>query len=236
MNINVETLPPVVAGAEAATYDEVRTCYSMYVPAEAVTQGEQDALGPLIDWLRVAVTRTAADDTTTSLVACTLPPTIPVMDSEFAEKQRVMAGRDLPAWSLANAAAGSNTAPPAHHGNPAQAAILQSLQILLLQVQTTQGTVAAPAHCTKKPSEHWEGTIDLLLRLVGVTAESDLPPLWHAWSNCNKKESRTVLQEHLCDNARALGLPEPVASGDLTTMLNTMAFDFMYEDDLEAGL
>lgn len=66
MNIDVETLTPVVAGAEAATYDEVLTRHAMYVPgkylplllarpmtpketllainAEAVTQGEQDAL------------------------------------------------------------------------------------------------------------------------------------------------------------------------------------------------
>jgi hypothetical protein len=66
MNIDVETLTPVVAGAEAATYNEVLTRHAMYVPrkylplllmrcmtpkeaflainAEAVTQGEQDAL------------------------------------------------------------------------------------------------------------------------------------------------------------------------------------------------
>ena len=118
----------------------------------------------------------------------------------------------------------------------AVAAILQSLLLLLHQSQTQGVIPPSPARRIKKPSEHWEGTIDLLLRLVGVTAESDLPPLWHAWSNCNKKEARTVLQAHLRDNARALGLPEPVASGNLTTMLNTMAFDSMYKDDLEAGL
>jgi hypothetical protein len=133
MNIDVDTLPTVANGADVATYDEVRTRHSMYVPgkylplllarrmtpkeallainAEAVSQGEQDALGPLVDWLRVAVTRTAIDDTTTSLVACMLPQTIPIMDSEFAEKQRVMAERDLPAWNRANATTGSNAAP-----------------------------------------------------------------------------------------------------------------------------
>jgi hypothetical protein len=108
---------------------------------------------------------------------------------------------------------------------------------LLLQAQT-QGTIptnVAPKK-VKKPSEHWEGTIDLLLRLVGVTDEIDLPPVWHAWANCNKKEARMVLQEHLRTNSSALNLPEPVASGELTTMLMTMAFKAMYEDDLELGL
>jgi hypothetical protein len=76
MNIDVDTLPTVANGADVAKYDEVRTRHSMYVPrkylplllarrmtpkeallainAEAVSQGEQDALGPLVDWLRVA--------------------------------------------------------------------------------------------------------------------------------------------------------------------------------------
>jgi hypothetical protein len=248
MTAGVDTLPPVAVGADAATYDDISTRYSMYVPgkylplllarrltpkeallainAEAVTQNEQDVLKPLIDWLRAAITRTAVDDTTTSLVARTLPPTLPIMEAEFARKQRAMAERDLPAWNRTNLAPGGGTGTAQSTGtsNPAQAAILQSLQALLLQAQN-QGTVPRAPRRVKKPSEQWEGTIDLLLHLVGVTAEIDLPPIWHAWSNCNKKESRTILQEHLRDNAQALGLPEPVASGDLTTMLNTSAFD-----------
>jgi hypothetical protein len=31
-------------------------------------------------------------------------------------------------------------------------------------------------------------------------------------------------------------MPEPVASGDLTTLLMPLSFDSMYEDDLESGL
>jgi hypothetical protein len=113
MNVSVDTLPPVVAGADAAMFDNIRMRYSIYVPgkylplllvrhmtpkealiainAEAVSQGEQDLLEPLLDWLRVAVTRTTIDDTTTSVVARTLPPTLPIMEIEFAEKQRAMA-------------------------------------------------------------------------------------------------------------------------------------------------
>jgi hypothetical protein len=101
MNVGTNTLPPVEAGAEATTFDEIGTRHSMYVPgnylplllapqmtpkealisinAEAVSQGEQDVLKPLIDWLRVAVTRTAVDGATMSLVARTHPQTLPIM-------------------------------------------------------------------------------------------------------------------------------------------------------------
>jgi hypothetical protein len=76
----------------------------------------------------------------------------------------------------------------------------------------------------------------LLLRLTVVATESDLPPIWDAWAICNKKESRIVLQEHLRDNARVLGLPEPIATEELTMMLSSLAFNSMHEDDLESGL
>ena len=103
--------------------------------------------------------------------------------------------------------------------------ILQSLQLLLQQVQK-QETLTMARHI-KKPSEQWQGTIDLLLRLTGATTiEADLPPIWDAWTNCNKKEeAHTVLQEHLQDNAQTLGLPQPVATGKLTRMLNLLAFN-----------
>jgi hypothetical protein len=153
------------------------------INAEAVAQNEQDALKLLIEWLRAAVKR-----------ARTLPPTLPIMEAKFARKQRAMAERDLSAWNRTNLAPGGGTAQSTGTSNQAQAPILQSLQAMLLQAQN-QGTVLQVARRVKKPSKQWEGTIGLLLCLVGVTAEIDLPPLWHAWSNCNKKESRTILQE-----------------------------------------
>jgi hypothetical protein len=75
-----------------------------------------------------------------------------------------------------------------------------------------------------------------LLQLTGVSIEDNSPSIWLAWANCNKNEVCTVLQGHLRDNAQNLGLPEPVASGDLTTMLILLSFDSMYKDDLESRL
>jgi hypothetical protein len=65
------------------------------------------------------------------------------------------------------------------------------------------------------------------LRLVGVTMEADLRPIWQAWANCNKKEARTILPEHLRDNVWNLGLPEWIATGELTTMLMLLSFDLI---------
>jgi hypothetical protein len=129
MNVGMENLTPVAVGADTATYDDIHTRHFMFVPGkylpllimqhmtpkealltmnvEAVSQNEQDALKPLIDWLRVvAVTQTAVDDTTTSLVACTFPRTHPIMEVEFGEKQRAMVERILPAWNSTNMAPG----------------------------------------------------------------------------------------------------------------------------------
>jgi hypothetical protein len=131
-----------------------------------------------------------------SVVACTLPPTIPLAVTEFAGKQKAVAERDLPGWNPTNMAgnqAGGGLPLYHVHGNPAQAVILQSL--LLQQVQS-QGTTTPTRH-VKKPSEQWEATIDLLLQLMGITREADSPPIWDAWANCNKKEAHAILQEHL---------------------------------------
>jgi hypothetical protein len=169
-----------------------------------VAQNESILLGPLIKWLCVAITRSAIEDVLPPMNARVLPPSLPIMEVGLAEKQRVMAERDLPLWNCTNVTAGApqggapqGATPPGTGRNHAQNAILQSLQVLLQQAQT-QGTIptsVAPKK-VKKPSKHWEGTINLLLRLVGVNDEADLPPVWHAWANCNKKEARMVLQEH----------------------------------------
>jgi hypothetical protein len=202
-NPNVHTLGPVATGADASLFDEFQTQFSMYVPgkylpiliarcmtpkeallainAEAVSQHEQDTLAPLIEWLRVTVTRSAVEANAQSSVARTAPPNMPIMEPTFAEKQRSMVERDLPGWNRTNAAGGG-----AHAGQPGPQlggnlgsttnTILESLQLLIQQSQT-QGTIPL-ARRIKKPSKYWEGTIDLLLRLVGVSSENDLPPIW----------------------------------------------------------
>jgi hypothetical protein len=217
LNNTVLTLGPVATGANASQFDEMETQFMMYVPgkylplliacrmtpkealmainAEAVVQNEQDTLAPLIEWLRVAVTRSAVEPNMHSPVTRSAPPTMPIMEPTFAEKQRTMVEGDLPNWNRTNTTGGGTPGLPGHQpgGTPGSTAttILQSLQLLIQQSQT-QGTIT-PA----RPSEHWEGTIDLLLRLVGVGAEDNLPPIWLAWANYNKKEARNGITREI---------------------------------------
>jgi hypothetical protein len=76
------------------------------INTEAVLQNKQGALEPLIDWLRVAVTRLTADPASHSIVAPTSSPTIPIMETAFAERQRTMVEGNLPGWNQTNVAVG----------------------------------------------------------------------------------------------------------------------------------
>jgi hypothetical protein len=112
---NVHTLGPVAIGADAASFDEVKTRFLMYVPGEylslliaccmspkealltintkAVTQNKEDMLAPLINWLRVAVTCLAVDPNVHSPVAHSAMPSMPLMEPELAAKQNIICGR-----------------------------------------------------------------------------------------------------------------------------------------------
>jgi hypothetical protein len=133
-NDNVHTLGPVAVGAEADSFDEIKTRFLMYVPGkylpllmarrltpkeallmintEAIAQNEQDTLAPLIDWLRVAVTRSAAELAAHSPVARSALPSMPHMEPDFATKQKVIVEGDLPGWSRTNATGNGMPVPP----------------------------------------------------------------------------------------------------------------------------
>jgi hypothetical protein len=85
-------------------------------------------------------------------------------------------------------------------------------------------SLPAPAKKDQKPSDHWRGTIDLLLCIVQVGSEADLPDAWSAWAPANKKEHWNILQERLQETAVLLGYPQPVATGELTQILVNLQF------------
>jgi hypothetical protein len=117
----VLALGPVTIGADATQFDELETHFAMYVPGkylplliacrmtpkealitintEAVTQNEQDTLAPLIDWLRVAVPRSAVDPNAHSAVAHSALPFMPLMEPAFAERQTLIGTGYLPGWT-----------------------------------------------------------------------------------------------------------------------------------------
>jgi hypothetical protein len=146
------------------------------INTKAVAQNKQDTLTPLIDWIRVAVTCSAAELTMHSSMVHSAMPLMPLMEPAFATKQKTIVAGDLPGWNCTNAAGGGTPGQPQQPlgglGGGTTNTVLQSLQLLIQQSQM-QGNLM-PMRCIKKPSKHWEGTIDLLLHLVGINAEDNL--------------------------------------------------------------
>jgi hypothetical protein len=83
------------------------------------------------------------------------------------------------------------------------------------------GQVDAPA---RLPSEHWKGTIDILLGLTQKSDKAFLAPLWHKYASCSKREQRTILQTALNVMGQQLRLPVPVATVELTNSLIRLEF------------
>jgi hypothetical protein len=88
----------------------------------------------------------------------------------------------------------------------------------------------------KLPSEYWKGTVDVLLGLTQTSDEGDLTPLWKNFANCEKREQRMVLQTALTRMSRALRLPSPVATVELTNMLVRLEFASTCVDHLDQGI
>jgi hypothetical protein len=45
----------------------------------------------------------------------------------------------------------------------------------------------------KQPSDRFTVTLPVLLDLLLNQSEANLPPLWHRWANCTKKQDVQVL-------------------------------------------
>ena len=250
-NPGLENVPQVGEPEGGEAVDEVATRYAMCVPPKYVglflgkrvspregflaveramreNQDEQ-ALGPLLDWLRVSVTRGGADETAKARVTLPTAPGVPMVTPELADKLQRLVKSDLPAWQL------DNIRTPATQPAPANPQQHQLEQLLLTQLLKQQGA-GISAETEKLPSTLFKGTINLLLRLTNKAEEKDLPEIYHRWANSNKREFRTVLQEVFDQNAMLLGLPEPVATPDLALTISSLKFASADEDDLEQGL
>jgi hypothetical protein len=70
---------------------------------------------------------------------------------------------------------------------------------------------------------------------VNVGSEAGLPNNWHKIANAKKKEACAMIQLQL-HGSSALGLPEPIVTMELTSIIISLQFALPYEEDLEAGL
>jgi len=91
----------------------------------------------------------------------------------------------------------------------------------------------------KLPSDRFKVTLPILIEYLQVQNEDDLPPLWHRWANCTKKQDIQVLSDTLHTFARsadAFSASVPIVTARLVQDL--LMFNFLGQsiDDIKSGL
>jgi hypothetical protein len=82
-------------------------------------------------------------------------------------------------------------------------------------------------------------TLPILLNYLEIADEANLPPLWHEWANCNKKQEFLILEDLLQSYARgpeAFSVSTPVITLRLVQDLMTFSFIAKSSEDLKTGL
>ena len=135
----------------------------------------------LVDCLRVAASEEG------HAINRAYGPSAPIMDGALQGCLVPLVGQDLPSWNnpqmSGERAANANTGP----ANSSMPSRLETLLAEILLAQQPQGApVLVAGNGEKLPSETYRKTIDVLPRLTQQRSEQSLPPLWHAWSNCEK--------------------------------------------------
>jgi hypothetical protein len=77
------------------------------------------------------------------------------------------------------------------------------------------------------------------LNYLKIAEEANLPPLWHEWANCNKKQEFLLLEDLLQSYARgpeAFLVSTPVVNLRLVQDLMTFSFVAESSEDLKTGL
>jgi hypothetical protein len=93
----------------------------------------------------------------------------------------------------------------------------------------------------KLPSavDKFKHTLPILLRLLDMDHEDDLPALWHEWANCGKKQELSILRDFL--DTYAQGLTRFIAKSPIVTpklIQDLVSFTFVgdHRDDVTVGL
>jgi hypothetical protein len=89
------------------------------------------------------------------------------------------------------------------------------------------------------PSKKYKAMLHILLEFLEVPNEVDLPPLWHSWANCNKRQEFSVLTDQLhlfACGPNTFSPNSPVVSICLVQDLQNSIFISEALDDIKTGL
>jgi len=204
----------------------VRQVWDILRPAMA-DNGDLNHCRPLLKWLRVASTGVMRNNALgTSNVMIELTP--PLADAALIKHRQHYLHNTLPALFKTS--------------DTLEAAITQ------MAVAVTQNTndtriarerKAALEATPKLPSEKFNNTLPILLSYLQIADENNVPPLWHQWANCSKRQEYLILTELLNSYARSpetFSVATPVVTPKIVQDL--LAFRFVGEspEDIKMGI
>jgi hypothetical protein len=137
-----------------------------------------------------------------------------------------------------------NSALPALRSPPQNLENALSQMAVALIAQTNDNRIARDQRAMqeaepKLPSEQFTVTLPVLLDILQLQSELNLPPLWHRWANCTKRQEVQVLQDSLDAYARsAEAFSQAVPIVTIRLVQDLLAFKFMGQsaDDIKQGL
>jgi len=222
-------LPPRYAGLllNPAGYS-LRQTWELLYPA-IVENDDLIVCAPLLKWLRVVTTGVVApqDAQQVASTSAVMDLTVPIMDGTLIAHRNHILKQALPGAFL-----------------PQDSLELAITQMAAAVTQnTTDNRQAREAKAAKSvepklPSQKFAGTITILQEYLQIADETQLPPLWHKWANCNKREEFNVLANQLQLYARsgdAFSSCHPIASAKLVQDLQGFVFLGESTDDIKTG-
>jgi hypothetical protein len=179
--------------------------------------------GPLLNWLWVIST-----STTLPVAPQTLLPTTALLADEHVISQQtsilkqVLTGIYQPQESLELSLM------------QMAAAVTQNTNDNRLAREEKANKAAEP----KLPSKKFAGTIQILQEYLVIAGECQLPPLWHKWANCTKRQEFNDLTEQLQIYSRsgnAFSSCTPITSAKLVQDLLNFVFLGESTNDIKSG-
>jgi hypothetical protein len=209
----------------------VREIWELLLPL-LVDDNQEDDCRPLIDWLRAASTANGVEPQTNRL----LPPPFnlnfsgpPADEDLIAHRSHIMKlllpGLSQLSEGLESAITTMATA-IAHQTDEARSA-RESKQL-------EEDTPKLPSMVEK-----FKHTLPILLRLLELEDEADLPPLWHEWANCGKKQELAVFKDLLTTYAQGQHhfiTKAPIVTPTLLQDIISFSFIGDHRDDVTTGL
>jgi hypothetical protein len=191
--------------------------------------GNTVACAPLLDWLRVTLTRRAPNQPPRTCVDPLASPTFatPQAQQTFMAYRLGIVHNDFP-----------HLQPGSYHGS----AVLISQGINALTAEQRLARQEAEQRrnvkdAPKSPADYFSVLLDRLMRWCHATREADLPPIYEQIANTKKGQLRSLLQTTVEDALDTLGYVEdfPVSS-TLATKILELKWHSKLPDNFTVGI